>query len=203
MDVVTQQGDQSLRAWWHAVAHFYFSLRCESHLNCLTDTRHGVNFSWQTAFFFYKVIELCTWALQRWCVFRHIRISSGFTPVEIHPHRFAGSQMHTVVQTFLRLHKYIYIYYKHKHMLPKLCMNKCKICRSLAENFQALDRRETTHPSSRNSTAVVASLSNLHLYHFDGKFHQFALQLPKLTVLKTSQELCRLCYYSSKITATF
>lgn len=117
-----------------------------------------------------------------------------------------GLQVHRCtqsVQTFLRLHKYIYIYYKHKHMLPKLCMNKCKICRSLAENFQALDRRETTHPSSRNSTAVVASLSNLHLYHFDGKFHQFALQLPKLTVLKTSQELCRLCYYSSKITATF
>lgn len=109
MDVVTQQGDQSLRAWWQVVAHFNFSLRCESHLNCLTDTRHGVNFSWQPAFFFYKVIELCTRALQRWCVFRHIRISSRFTPVKIHPQRFAGSQTHTVVQIFLRLHKYVYI----------------------------------------------------------------------------------------------
>lgn len=38
--------DQSLRAWWQVVAHFYFSLRCESHLNCLSHTRHRVNFSW-------------------------------------------------------------------------------------------------------------------------------------------------------------
>lgn len=26
-------------SWWQVVAHFYFSLRCESHLNCLTDTK--------------------------------------------------------------------------------------------------------------------------------------------------------------------
>lgn len=115
-----------------------------------------------------------------------------------------GLQVHRCTQSF----KYfwdsisIYICYKHKHMLPKLCMNKCRMYGSLAENFQALDRRKTTQPNSRNSTAAVASLSNLHLYHFNGKFHQFALQLPKLTVLKTSQQLCRLCYYSSKITAT-
>lgn len=44
--------------------------------------------------------------------------------------------------------------------------------------------------------------TSTYISHFNGKFHQFALQLPKLAVLKTSQELCRLCYYSSKTTAT-
>lgn len=115
-----------------------------------------------------------------------------------------GLQVHRCTQSF----KYfwdsisIYNYYKHKHMLPKLCMNKCKIYENLAEYSQALDRRKTTHPNSRNSTAAVAVLSNLHLYHFNGKFHQFVLHLPKPAVLNTSQKLCRLCCYSSKTTAT-
>jgi len=90
-------------------------------------------------------------------------------------------------------------------MLSKLCMKKCKIYRALAENFQALDGRVKKNPpllDSRSSAATVASLSDLHLHHFDGKFHQFALQLPKLTLLKASHELCTVCHYSSKITAT-
>ena len=97
----------------------------------------------------------------------------------------------------------IHIYYKYKHMLPKLCMNKCKIYRRLAENFQALDgRRKTTLPNSRNSAAAVASLSDLHLYCFNRKFHQFAPWLPKLTFLKALHELRRVCCCSSKITVT-
>lgn len=79
---------------------------------------------------------------------------------------FKGLQVHRCTESF----KYfwdsvsIHIYYKHKHMLPKLCVNKCKIYENSAENSQALDRRKTTYPNSRNSTAAVAVLSNLHLY---------------------------------------
>lgn len=138
--------DQSLRAWWQVVAHFYFSLRCESHLNCLSDTRHRVNFSWQPAFFFHKVIKLCAWVMQRWHVFRLIRIRSGFTPVKIHP---KGLQVHRCTQSFkyfwVSLSIYIYIYYKHKHMLPKLCMNKCKRWK-LGWKFPGLVQKKNNAP---------------------------------------------------------
>lgn len=174
--------DQSLRAWWQVVAHFYFSLRCESHLNCLSDTRHRVNFSWQPAFFFHKVIKLCAWVMQRWHVFRLIRIRSGFTPVKIHP---KGLQVHRCTQSFkyfwVSLSIYIYISTINTSICSQSCVWTSARDGSLAENFQAWYRRKTTHPSSRNSAAAVAVLSNLHLYHFDGKFHPFALQLPKLS----------------------
>lgn len=112
-------------------------------LNCLTDTRHGVNFSWQPAFSFDKVIKLCVWALQRWIHTGTSELELDLRPLKYNP---KGLQVHRCTQLFECFwdSRSIYIYYEYKHMLPKLCMNKCKIYRRLAENFQALDGRRKT-----------------------------------------------------------
>lgn len=97
----------------------------------------------------------------------------------------------------------IYIYYEYKHMLPKLCMNKCKIYRRLAENFQALDgRRKTTLLSSTRGTALQQWLHCQTSTYTILMENSISLQLPKLTLLKASHQLCKVCCYSSKITAT-
>lgn len=56
----------------------------------------------------------------------------------------------------------IYIYYEYKHMLLKLCMNKCRMYRRLAKNFQAAfpgwQQKKPCLPStSRNSTTALGS----------------------------------------------
>lgn len=70
----------------------------------------------------------------------------------------------------------IYIFYEYKHMLLKLCMNKCRMYRRLAENFQAVfpgwEQKKSCLPStSRNSTTALGSQVDICPYTFDGKTH--------------------------------
>lgn len=112
--------------------------------------------------------------------------------------------MHTVVWMFLRLQKYLYLLWIQAYA-PKAVYEQVQDIQKVGWKFPGFGWKKKNNPPptlTPGTATAVASLSDLHLYHFDGKFHQFALQLPKLTLLKASQELYRVCCYSSKITVT-
>lgn len=159
---VTLQRAQSLRAWWEAVACFYLSLRCESQFNCLTDTRHRVNFSWQPDFSFCEVIELCTWALQRWHLYRHIRTRSRFTPVEIYPKRFVGLQMHTVVWMLLRLYKYLYLLWIWAYA-PKAAYEQVQDIQKVGLKFPGFRGKKKNNPPLLDSKNIAAAGASIYI----------------------------------------
>lgn len=150
---VTLQRAQSLIAWWQVVARFYFSLRCESQLNCLTDTDMELIFLGSQPSLSTKWLN-CVHGLCR------DGICTDTSELEADLHLLKsipkGLQVHRCTQLFECFWDSIsiYIYCEYKHMLPKLCMNKCKIHRRLAENFQVLDGRKTTLPSPTPGTAL-------------------------------------------------
>lgn len=153
---------------------------CESKLNCSSDTRQRVNISWQTAFSSTNSSNCDAWALQKWHLYRHIR-TKRFTPAKTQLKRFTGSQMYTVWM-FPRLGKYLCLLWIEAYA-PKALYEQVQDIQNVCWKLLGVGwkRNNSCLPDSRNSTVALASLSDLH--HFHVKFHQFSLQLPKLTVL--------------------